>query len=107
MMDMGPIVLQESIIAKIIWSLLGSLELEGSNASFMPLEGSKEATTNDRGLEAEECEAVEAGSEDNEVPRWQIKENKMQKYELYGGPTENVQFHCSYNYTKPSKSILL
>lgn len=50
MMDMGPIVLQESIIAKIIWSLLGSLELEGSNASFMPLEGSKEATTNDRGL---------------------------------------------------------
>lgn len=86
MMEKGPITLQESTVTQIIGSVLGSLEPEGSDPSFVPLEGSKEATIGDRGLEAEDYEAVKAGSKDNEVPQVANEgEQNVEVPESYGG----------------------
>lgn len=61
---------QKSTPTKIIESFLGSLELEGSELAIVPLEIGKERISGDRGLEAEDHEAVEVGNGDEKVPRW-------------------------------------
>lgn len=66
--DRGRNILYESSATKIIESVLSNLELEGSDLATAPLKAGKNAISGDRGLETEETEAVEASSEDEEVP---------------------------------------
>lgn len=87
MMEDGPNTVHESIATKIIDSVLGSLDLEGSDPAIMDLETGKEATSGDR---ASRQRATKLPTGKRRCPKWQMK-GKMHVSESSRGPAENAQ----------------